>query len=72
MRFSKLVVILCIGMVFYFAGNFLNAFIEVGHEPTALIAAVFGFITVELWSLAKITRTKINKEKEVEDESDNE
>lgn len=66
MGFSKLVVILCIGMVFYFASNFLDAFIEVGQEPTALIAAVFGFITVELWSLAKITRTKINKEKEVE------
>ena len=72
MKFSKLVVILCIGMVFYFARNFLDAFTEVGQEPTALIAAVFGFITVELWSLAKITRTKINKEKEVEDESNNE
>ena len=66
MGFSKLVVVLCIGMVFYFARNFLDAFIEIGQEPTALIAAVFGFITVELWSLAKITRTKINKEKEVE------
>lgn len=72
MKFSKIVVILCIGMVFYFARNFLDAFIEVGQEPTALIAAVFGFITVELWSLAKITRTKINKEEEVEDESNNE
>lgn len=72
MGFSKLVVILCIGMVFYFARTFLDAFIEVGQEPTALIAAVFGFITVELWSLAKITRTKINKEKEVEDESNDE
>ena len=72
MGFSKIVVILCIGMVFYFARNFLDAFIEVGQEPTALIAAVFGFITVELWSLAKITRTKINKEKEVEDESNDE
>ena len=68
MDFSKLVVVLCIGMVFYFARNFLDAFIEIGQEPTALIAAVFGFITVELWSLAKITRTKINKKKEVEDE----
>ena len=72
MKFSKFVVILCIGMVFYFALTFLDAFIKVGHEPTALIAAVFSFITVELWSLAQITRTKINKEKEVEDESDNE
>ena len=66
MDFSKIIVTLCIGMVFYFASEFLKAFLEVGHEPTALIAAVFGFITVELWSLAKITRTKINKEKEVE------
>ena len=72
MGFSKLVVILCIGMVFYFASNFLDAFIEVGQEPTALIAAVFGFITVELWSLAKITRTKIDKEAEDKSEIDNE
>ena len=71
MKFSKLVVILCIGMVFYFARNFLDAFLEVGHEPTALIAAVFGFITVELWSLAGVTKKKIDKEKEVKDEDIN-
>lgn len=70
MKFSKLVVILCIGMVFYFARHFLDAFLEVGHEPTALIAAVFGFITVELWSLAGVTKKKIDKE--VEDEYNNE
>ena len=72
MGFSKIVVILCIGMVFYFASSFLDAFIEVGQEPTALIAAVFGFITVELWSLAQITRTKIDKEAEDKSEIDNE
>lgn len=42
-----------------------------GHEPTALIAAVFGFITVELWSLAGVTKKKIDKEKEVKDEDIN-
>lgn len=67
MRFSKIVVILCIAMVFYFAREFLKAFLEVGHEPTALIAAVFGFITVELWSLAGVTKKKIDKEVKDED-----
>ncbi len=64
MKFSKIVVILCLGMVFYFARQFLDAFLEVGQEPTALIAAVFGFISVELWSLAGVTKKKIDKENE--------
>lgn len=64
MKFSKIVVIICLVMVFYFARQFLDAFLEVGHEPTALITAVFGFITVELWSLAGVTKKKIDKENE--------
>jgi hypothetical protein len=35
-----------------------------GIEPQALITAWFGFTTIELWSLAGITKTKVKERKD--------
>jgi len=61
-RFSKLIVFLVILLNTGFAIGVLYAFLKVGSEPTALIAAWFGFTTGELWLLSGITKKKIDKE----------
>lgn len=61
MRYSKFIVALVILMNAAFAIAVLFIFFRIGTEPTALIAAWFGFTTVELWALAGI------KKKEVEE-----
>ena len=59
MRFSKWIVALVVLLNAVFAGAVLFVFLRVGSEPTALVAAWFGFTTVELWTLAGITREKV-------------
>jgi hypothetical protein len=61
MRYSKWIVALVILLNTGFAGAVLYAFLRVGSEPTALVAAWFGFTTVELWALSGITKTKITQ-----------
>ena len=58
-KFSKWIVALVILLNTGFAGAVLYAFLRIGSEPTALVAAWFGFTTVELWTLAGITREKV-------------
>lgn len=62
MKYSKIIVMLCILLVVVFTIGFLKAFITVGSEPTVLIGAFFGFVTIELWNLASIKRKEINKD----------
>lgn len=69
MQYSKLIVALVIFLNTGFAGAVLYAFLKVGSEPTALIAAWFAFTTGELWLLSGITRLKI-REGEHEDNQD--
>ena len=64
MKFSKAIVALVIALNVFFTVAVLYIFYRVGTEPTALIAAWFGFTTVELWALAGI------KKKEMESETD--
>ena len=64
MKFSKAIVSLVILLNAAFTVAVLFIFHRVGMEPTALIAAWFGFTTVELWALAGI------KKKEMESETD--
>lgn len=67
MKFSKKVVALVLFLVIIFTVAVLHVFSRTGNEPTALVGAFFGFVTIELWSLGKI------KQKEVErgcDEND--
>ncbi len=59
MRYSKLIVALVILLNTGFAGAVLFVFLRVGSEPTTLVAAWFGFTTVELWTLAGITKAKV-------------
>ena len=61
MRYSKWIVALVILLNTGFAGAVLYGFLRVGSEPTALVAAWFGFTTVELWTLAGITKAKVTQ-----------
>ncbi len=60
-RFSKWIVALVILLNAVFAGAVLFVFLRVGSEPTALVAAWFSFTTVELWTLAGITKAKVTQ-----------
>lgn len=59
MRYSKFIVALVILMNAAFAVAVLFIFFRIGTEPTALIAAWFGFTTVELWALAGIKKKEV-------------
>lgn len=59
--FSKKVVILVILLNAFFTIGVFYAFLRVGSEPTSLIAAWFGFTTIELWSMSKIKREEIKE-----------
>ena len=68
-RFSKMVVFLVILLNTGFAIGVLYAFLRVGSEPTALIAAWFAFTTGELWMLAGIKKQKLKEENKNESET---
>ena len=61
MKFSKVIVSLVVLMNAAFTVAVLFIFLRVGAEPTALIAAWFGFTTVELWALAGIKKREIER-----------
>ena len=61
MKFSKAIVALVIALNVFFTVAVLFIFLRVGAEPTALIAAWFGFTTVELWALAGIKKREIER-----------
>ena len=61
MKFSKLIVALVILLNAAFTVAVLFIFYRIGAEPTALIAAWFGFTTVELWALAGIKKREIDR-----------
>mgnify|MGYP001204853136 FL=1 len=67
MRYSKLIVALVILLNTGFAGAVLYAFLRVGSEPTALVAAWFAFTTGELWLLAGIKREKVRRDADSRD-----
>jgi len=58
-RFSKKIVALVIALNIAFTGAVLYVFLRTGSEPTSLVVAWFGFTTVELWTLAGITKEKL-------------
>lgn len=57
--FSKIIVAAVVMLNATFTAAVLFVFLRVGSEPTALIAAWFGFTTGELWLLANIKKAKI-------------
>ncbi|MEQ2400171.1 hypothetical protein [Peptoniphilus hominis (ex Hitch et al. 2025)] len=61
-QYSKALVtmIICLNIVFTIAVFFV--FARTGSEPSTLIATWFSFTTVELWSLARIKKKKIDRE----------
>jgi len=61
-KFSKKIVALVLLLNVSFTLVILYLFYKTGSEPTTLITAFFGFTTVELWSLSKITREKVRTE----------
>ena len=62
MKFSKAIVSLVITLNIIFTLVVLYIFYRVGTEPTALIAAWFGFTTGELWFLAGIRKKKMESD----------
>ena len=66
MKFSKVIVSLVILLNAAFTVAVLYIFYCIGVEPTALIAAWFGFTTVELWALAGIKKREIEKQSDRE------
>jgi hypothetical protein len=62
MKFSKTIVSLVIALNIIFTVAVLFIFYRVGTEPTALIAAWFGFTTGELWFLAGIRKKKMESD----------
>jgi len=58
-RFSKAIVTVVVLLNVAFTTAVLYAFLQVGSEPTALIAAWFAFTTGELWMLAGIRKKKM-------------
>ncbi len=67
MKFSKFIVTLVILLNVGFTVAVLYAFLRVGSEPTTLIAAWFGFTTVELWALAGIKKREIETQNDKEE-----
>lgn len=60
-RFSKFIVTLVILLNVAFTAAVLYIFLNIGSEPTTLVGAWFAFTTVELWSLSKIKRKKLEE-----------
>ena len=60
-RFSKFIVVLVILLNVAFTLGIFYLFLKVGSEPTTLIGSWFTFTTVELWSLSKIKRKKLEE-----------
>ena len=67
MKFSKAIVSLVIILNAAFTVAALYIFYRIGVEPTALIAAWFGFTTVELWALAGIKKREIETRNDKEE-----
>ncbi|WP_071026383.1 hypothetical protein [Peptoniphilus raoultii] len=61
-EYSKFIVLAVIGLNIIFTIIVLKIFTLTGQEPSTLIGAWFSFTTVELWSLARIKKKKIDKE----------
>lgn len=61
-RYSKALVTMIILMNVIFTIAVFIVFARTGSEPSTLIATWFSFTTVELWSLARIKKKKIDRE----------
>ena len=60
-KYSKVIVALVILLNATFAFATLYVFLKTSSEPTALIAAWFGFTTGELWLMKDIKKTEIKE-----------
>lgn len=61
-QYSKALVTLIIFLNIIFTIAVFFVFARTGSEPSTLIATWFSFTTVELWSLARIKKKKIDRE----------
>ena len=61
-QYSKALVTLIIFLNIIFTAAVFFVFARTGSEPSTLIATWFSFTTVELWSLARIKKKKIDRE----------
>lgn len=61
-QYSKFIVSFVILLNIIFTAIVLFLFYRTGNEPSTMIGAWFSFTTVELWSLSRIKKKKIEKE----------
>lgn len=61
-QYSKALVSLILLLNIVFTTAVFFVFARTGNEPSTLIATWFSFTTVELWSLARIKKKKIDRE----------
>ena len=61
-QYSKALVTMIIFLNIIFTIAVFVVFARTGSEPSTLIATWFSFTTVELWSLARIKKKKIDRE----------
>lgn len=61
-KYSKVIVILTIGLAVWFANRVLQVFEMTGSEPETLTKVFFVFVIGELWFLSGIKKREINKE----------
>ena len=66
-KYSKKLIAFIVFANVVFATAVFAVFWHTGNEPTALVAAWFGFTTVELWNLATIKKTEVHHENERKD-----
>ena len=64
--FSKAIIILVILLNIAFTAVVLYIFYKTGNEPMVLTGSFFAFTTGELWMLASIKKTKVEKENDDE------
>ena len=69
MKYSKIIVAVIIILNCLFAVGVLYTHLKTGTEPSSLVAAWFGFTTVELWNLASIKKTETKHKKPQEEEN---
>lgn len=63
LRFSKVVIVAVIIIVFIFTGVILYIYNNKASEPTTIITAFFAFMTGEVLALAKLKLAEIDNEK---------
>ncbi len=70
-KFSKFIVAAVIILNIIFTAAVLFVFLKTSNEPITLVGCWFAFTTGELWMLASIKKSEVNKNNSKEDDYEN-